>query len=111
MSMLGSIVSVVPPTLAAVTRAAVMRFREELYRYRSTAEEIYNGSSGSGPFHYTSTWFMVEVNELQSMHGCGVFNNLEGLPQPWSVDDITDTHIEKFLDKCCDSDIRNLHSV
>jgi hypothetical protein len=104
MSVLSSIAPVVPPTLAAVTRAAVMRFREELYRYRSMVEEIYN----SGLFHYTSTWSMVEVNVLQSMHGCGVFDNLEGLPQPRSVDDVTDTHIEKFLEKRCDSDIRNL---
>jgi hypothetical protein len=29
----GSIAPVVPPTLTAVTRAAVMRFREELYQY------------------------------------------------------------------------------
>jgi hypothetical protein len=108
MLVLGSIAPVVPPTLAAVTRAAAIRFREDLYRYHSTVEEIYNSSSGSGPFHYTSTWSMVEVNVLQSMHGCGVFDNLEGLTQPQSVEDVTDSHIEKFLEKRCDSDIRDL---
>jgi hypothetical protein len=107
MSVLGSIAPVVPPTLAAVTRAAVMRFKEELYRYRSAVEEIYN-ISGSGSFHYTSTWSMVVGSVLQSMHGCGVFDNLEGLPQPQSVDDVTDSHIEKFLGNRCDSDIRDL---
>jgi hypothetical protein len=51
---------------------------------------------------------MVEVNVLQSMHGCGVFDNLEGLTQPQSVEDVTDSHIEKFLEKSCNSDIRDL---
>jgi hypothetical protein len=44
----------------------------------------------------------------QSMHDCGVFDNFEGLPQPRSVENATDSHIEKFLEKRCNSDIRDL---
>jgi hypothetical protein len=34
---------------------------------------------------------------LQSINGCGVFDNLEGLPQPQSVDDVTYSYIREAL--------------
>jgi hypothetical protein len=107
MSVLGSIASLLPPELAAVTRAAVVKFRDDLYRYRAQCEEIYNNSEG-GQFHYTSTWSMIKMDVLQSMYGCGAFDSMEGMRQPQTVEEVTDRHIEKFLERRSDAGRRDL---
>jgi hypothetical protein len=105
MSVVGSIAPLVPPKLASVTRAAVVKFRDNLLRYRPQCQETYNGD---GAFHQPSTWSMIKIDVLQSMHGCGAFDSLDGMHQPQNVDEVTDTHIEKFLDKRCDANRRDL---
>jgi hypothetical protein len=77
MSVVSSIAPLVPPELVAVTRAAVIKFREELARYRSQSEEIYN-SGDCGNFHYISTWSMIKVDVLYALHGCGAFDDMSG---------------------------------
>jgi hypothetical protein len=105
MSVVGSIAPLVPPKLASVTRAAVVKFRDNLLCYRSQCQEMYNGD---GAFHQPSTWSMIRIDVLQSMHGCGAFDSRDGMHQPQNFDEVTDTHIEKFLDKRCDANRRDL---
>jgi hypothetical protein len=105
MSVVGSIAPLLPPELASVTSAAVVKFRDDLYRYRSQCQEMYNGD---GVFHQASSWGMIKMDDLQSTHGCGACDSLDGMHQPQTVDEVTDSHIEKFLDKRCDADRRDL---
>jgi hypothetical protein len=105
MSVAGSIAPLVPSELASVTRTAVVKFKDDLYRYLFQCQEIYNGD---GAFHQAKTWSMIKMKVLQSMHRCGAFDSLDGMNQPQTVDEVTDSHIEMFLDKRRNADRRVL---
>jgi hypothetical protein len=70
------IAPLVPSALASVTCTAVVNFRDNLYRYLSHCQEMYNGDRA---FHQASTWSMIKMDVLQSMDGCGALDSLESM--------------------------------